>query len=44
MSRKLYNFKQEIRQFIDHKKYQEENTRKVLILKPAHGNVNDTGR
>jgi hypothetical protein len=44
MSRKLYNFKQEIRQFIDHRKYQDEITRKVLIVKPAHGHVSDTGR
>lgn len=44
MSRKLYNFKQEIREFVNHKKYQEEITRKVLIVKPAHGYVNDTGR
>lgn len=39
MSRKLYNFKQEIREFIDHKKYQDEITRKVLIIKPSHGHA-----
>ena len=42
MSRKLYNFKQEIREFIDHKKYQDEITRKVLIIKPSHGHADIT--
>ena len=42
MSRKLYNFKQEIRQFIDHKKYQDEITRRVLIIKPSHGHADAT--